>query len=55
MVYTPEWVGDLEGPAGFLIAFVTGEDSPLSEEDVRYLMAVEPVLDRYPVKGTQGE
>ena len=55
VAYAPEWVGHLETMATFLAGVGIGNHAPLSEEDVAYLLAVEPVLDQYPEMGITGE
>jgi len=44
--YAPLWVADLEGAAELLDG--PGGHALLAAGDVAYLLAVEPVLDRYP-------
>jgi hypothetical protein len=53
--YAPEWVGHLETMATFLGGVGITDHAPLSEDDVAYLMALEPVLDRYCELGSTEE
>ena len=52
--YAPLSVGDLEGEAEFLIGAVVGH-ALLTEDDVTYLMAVEPVFAMYTEVGANEE
>lgn len=53
--YAPEWVGNLEGAAEFLDGPEDGDHGRLTNDDVAYLLAVEPVIDRYAEMGTTEE